>query len=39
MRTVFPIGTTVYDPARCWNGYTVLNAYRRSGQRAAARVM
>ena len=24
MRTVFPIGTTVYSPARCGNGYADL---------------
>ena len=24
MRTVFPLGTTIYDPARCWNGYTLV---------------
>lgn len=23
--TVFPTGTTIYDPARAWNGYTVLS--------------
>ena len=23
--TVFPTGTTIYDPARTWNGYTVLS--------------
>lgn len=22
--TVYPTGTTIYDPARCWNGYTVF---------------
>ena len=22
--TVFPTGTTIYDPERCWNGYTLL---------------
>lgn len=39
MRTVYPIGTTVYDPSRCSNGYTLLNAYARSGARSLARVM
>jgi hypothetical protein len=24
-QTVYPTGTTVYDPARAWNGYTVLS--------------
>lgn len=23
--TVFPTGTTIYDPAKAWNGYTVLS--------------
>lgn len=24
--SVFPTGTTVYDPSKCWNGYTVFQA-------------
>lgn len=24
--TIFPTGTTVYDPEKCWSGYTVLEA-------------
>ncbi len=24
MRTVYPVGTTLYKPDRCWNGYTLL---------------
>jgi hypothetical protein len=24
MRTVYPIGTTLYKPAQCWNGYTLV---------------
>ena len=27
MRTVYPIGTTIYDPERCFNGYTLMNFY------------
>ena len=23
--SVFPTGTTIYDPAKAWNGYTVLS--------------
>ena len=23
--TVFPTGTTIYKPDKCWNGYTVLS--------------
>src|SRR5678809_888687 len=23
--SVYPTGTTIYDPARAWNGYTVLS--------------
>ena len=22
--SVFPTGTTIYDPAKCWNGYTLM---------------
>ena len=28
MRTVYPTGTTIYKPARCCNGYTILWARR-----------
>ena len=24
MRTVYPVGTTLYKPDMCWNGYTIL---------------
>ncbi|MBW2066309.1 MAG: aryl-sulfate sulfotransferase [Deltaproteobacteria bacterium] len=24
--TVYPTGTTIYDPDRCWNGYTIFQA-------------
>ncbi len=24
--SVYPTGTTIYDPAKCWNGYTVFQA-------------
>lgn len=24
--SVYPTGTTVYDPAKCWNGYTIFQA-------------
>lgn len=24
MRTVYPIGTTIYRPEKCWNGYTLV---------------
>jgi hypothetical protein len=24
--TIYPTGTTVYDPAKCWNGYTIFQA-------------
>ena len=24
--TIYPTGTTVYDPASCWNGYTIFQA-------------
>jgi len=24
--TIYPTGTTVFDPEKCWNGYTIYNA-------------
>ena len=27
MRTVFPLGVTVYSPEKCYNGYTLINNY------------
>ena len=24
--SVYPTGVTIYDPGRCWNGYTVFQA-------------
>ena len=24
--TVHPTGTTIYDPEKCWNGYTLFQA-------------
>ncbi len=24
--SIYPTGTTIYDPAKCWNGYTVFQA-------------
>lgn len=39
MRTVYPIGTTVYNPPKCWGGYTILNGYLRKGRHATACVM
>ncbi|MBI4295540.1 MAG: aryl-sulfate sulfotransferase [Chloroflexi bacterium] len=26
--SVYPTGTTIYDPAKCWNGYTIFQAAR-----------
>ena len=26
--TVFPTGTTIYDPERAWNGYVLFRTYR-----------
>lgn len=34
--TVYPTGTTVYDPEKCWNGYTVFQTNMHSGANAAA---
>ena len=24
--TIYPTGTTVYEPEKCWNGYTIIHA-------------
>ena len=29
--TVFPTGTTIYDPATAWNGFTVLSITSTAG--------
>ena len=31
--TVYPTGTTIYDPEKCWNGYTLFQAelHRKNG--------
>ena len=26
MPTVYPTGTTIYNPKKCWNGYTIFPA-------------
>lgn len=33
MITVYPIGTTIYDPDRCFNGYTVFCVHGEAGVR------
>lgn len=30
MKTVYPIGTTIYDPEKCYNGYTLFNYMRQA---------
>ena len=34
--TVYPTGTTIYEPERCWNGYTVFASNMHGGAKAAA---
>lgn len=34
--TVYPTGTTIYDPEKCWNGYTVFQTNMHSNHPAAA---
>jgi hypothetical protein len=34
--SVYPTGTTVYDPEKCWNGYTIFQAFMFEGKRALA---
>ena len=24
--SIYPTGTTIYDPEKCWNGYTIYSA-------------
>jgi len=24
--SVYPLGTTIYKPAKCWNGFTILSS-------------
>ena len=31
MRTVYPLGTTIYDPDKCQSGYTLLSFYYEDG--------
>ncbi len=34
--TVFPTGTTIYEPEKCWNGYTIFQAYMFANKSSAA---
>ena len=34
--SVYPTGTTVYDPEKCWNGYTVFQGSLFEGERIGA---
>ncbi len=34
--TVYPTGTTIYDPEKCWNGYTVFQATMFQGNDVGA---
>ena len=34
--SVYPTGTTVYDPGKCWNGYTVFQASMMEAKTAGA---
>jgi hypothetical protein len=34
--TVYPMGTTIYNPEKCWNGYTVFQTRMHAGVSAAA---
>jgi len=31
MITVYPVGTTIYDPGKCYNGYTLFSSKRELG--------
>jgi hypothetical protein len=34
--TIYPTGTTVYNPEKCWNGYTLFQSSMNSGSKASA---
>jgi hypothetical protein len=34
--TVYPTGTTIYDPEKCWNGYTIFQATMFFGNEVGA---
>lgn len=34
--TVYPTGTTIYDPEKCWSGYTVFQTAMHGGAKSAA---
>ena len=34
--SIYPTGTTIYNPEKCWNGYTIFQAYMFQGKRALA---
>jgi hypothetical protein len=34
--SVYPTGTTIYDPEKCWNGYTVFQSNMSQGKRSKA---
>ena len=34
--SVYPTGTTIYNPTKCWNGYTVFQSKMHGGANAAA---
>ena len=38
MRTVFSLGTTIYGPKKCQNGYTILTSYLRKDIKSKARI-
>ena len=34
--TVYPTGTTIYEPEKCWNGYTIFQSAMFQGRKATA---
>ncbi len=34
--TIYPTGTTIYDPEKCWNGYTIFQATMFRGNEVGA---
>jgi hypothetical protein len=34
--TIYPTGTTIYDPEKCWNGYTIFQASMNSARDVGA---
>jgi len=34
--SIYPTGTTIYHPEKCWNGFTLFQSMMNGGSNAAA---